>query len=266
MGSGYIGNIYVHQQVVFSLSVMSDSWPPHGMWPSRLLCPWHSPGKNTGMGCHFLLQGIFPTQGLNLCLLHCRWIFYCLSHWGNPSRWLHIKADQTDLNRELNQEWKKQKHILITVARWSWSDPQKRKQAKLCIHCIKYSAGWMDRKKIWEWRLFLTVRSPGVLCCPKCIFIFGFLYFIFSNILSSPIDNYRIRSRVSPEGNEDTAIPSRHTEDSTLNHTVLCPCGHLPAALGFQGRRLQDPHTFWQEAKGKFKIVIQKYGLILAFT
>ena len=35
-----------------------------------LLCPWHSPGKNTGMGWHTLLQGVFPTQGLNLCLLH----------------------------------------------------------------------------------------------------------------------------------------------------------------------------------------------------
>ena len=40
---------------------------------SRLLCPWDSPGKNTGVGCHPLLQGIFPTQGSNprlLCLLH----------------------------------------------------------------------------------------------------------------------------------------------------------------------------------------------------
>ena len=36
---------------------------------TRLLCPWDSPGKNTGMGCHFLLQGIFPSQGSNLCLL-----------------------------------------------------------------------------------------------------------------------------------------------------------------------------------------------------
>ena len=39
---------------------------------TRLLCPWDSPGKNTGEGCHFLLQGIFPTQGSNLCLPHCR--------------------------------------------------------------------------------------------------------------------------------------------------------------------------------------------------
>ena len=36
----------------------------------RLLCPWNSPGKNTAVGCHFLLQGIFLTQGSNLCLLH----------------------------------------------------------------------------------------------------------------------------------------------------------------------------------------------------
>ena len=38
---------------------------PHGLWPARLLCPWDSPGKNIGVGCHFLLQGIFPTQGSN---------------------------------------------------------------------------------------------------------------------------------------------------------------------------------------------------------
>ena len=41
------------------------SLQPCGSWPTRLLCPWDSPGKNTGEGCHFLLQGIFPTQGLN---------------------------------------------------------------------------------------------------------------------------------------------------------------------------------------------------------
>ena len=39
---------------------------PHGLEPARLLCPWNSPGTNTGVGCHFLLQGIFSPQGLNL--------------------------------------------------------------------------------------------------------------------------------------------------------------------------------------------------------
>ena len=67
-----------------SHSVISDSLWPHGLWPTRLLCPWDSPGKNTGAGCHFLLQGIFPTHGPNLGLLHCRQNLYCLSHWGSP--------------------------------------------------------------------------------------------------------------------------------------------------------------------------------------
>ena len=50
------------------------------MEPARLLCPWDSPGKNTGEGCHSLLQGIFSTQGLNPGLLHCRQILYHRSH------------------------------------------------------------------------------------------------------------------------------------------------------------------------------------------
>ena len=51
-------------------SVMSNSVRPHGLQIARLLCPWDSPGKKTGVGCHALLQGIFLTQESNLCLLH----------------------------------------------------------------------------------------------------------------------------------------------------------------------------------------------------
>ena len=46
--------------------------------------PWNSPGKNAGVGCHSLLQGIFLTQGLSLSLLHCRQILYHLSHQTSP--------------------------------------------------------------------------------------------------------------------------------------------------------------------------------------
>ena len=73
----------------------SDSLQLHGLQPSRLLHPSDSPGsKNTGMGCHFLLQGIFLTQGSNLCLLH-------LLYWQagslpfvptGKSRWLPLKS------------------------------------------------------------------------------------------------------------------------------------------------------------------------------
>jgi len=73
------------QGLVLSCSVMSDSLRSQGLWLTRLLCPWDSPGKNTGVGCHVLLQGIFPTQGLNPDLPHCGWILYHLSHQGSPS-------------------------------------------------------------------------------------------------------------------------------------------------------------------------------------
>ena len=49
----------------------------HELLPASLLCPWDFPGKDAGVGCHFLLQEIFPTPSLNLYLLKCRWI---LSH------------------------------------------------------------------------------------------------------------------------------------------------------------------------------------------
>ena len=47
---------------------------------TKLLCPWDFQGKSTGVGCHFLLQGTFPTQGSNPGLSHCRQTLYSLSH------------------------------------------------------------------------------------------------------------------------------------------------------------------------------------------
>ena len=70
--------------LLFSLSVVSDSLWPHGLQHVRLLWPWDSPGKNTGVGCHFLLQGIFQAQRSNLRVLHCRQILYHLSHKESP--------------------------------------------------------------------------------------------------------------------------------------------------------------------------------------
>ena len=63
---------------MLSRSVMPNSLQPLGLKPTRLLCPWDFPGKNTGLGCHDLLQGIFLTQRSNPLLLHCRQILY---HW-----------------------------------------------------------------------------------------------------------------------------------------------------------------------------------------
>ena len=79
-------NIYVC--VCVTWSVVFDSLQPHGLQSTRLLCPWNSPGKNTGMGCHSLLQGIFPTQGTNPHLLFCRQILYHLSRQGSRNTYI----------------------------------------------------------------------------------------------------------------------------------------------------------------------------------
>ena len=76
-------------QYSVSHSVMSDSENPWTVTHQAPL-PLEFPGKNTGVGSHSLLQGIFPTQGSNLSLLHCRQILYRLSHQGSPR---HVHGD-----------------------------------------------------------------------------------------------------------------------------------------------------------------------------
>ena len=68
---------------------MSDSLQPHVLQPIRLLRPWDFPGKSAGVDCHFLFQGIFPTQESNPGLPHCRRILYQLSHQGRMFKLLH---------------------------------------------------------------------------------------------------------------------------------------------------------------------------------
>ena len=76
---------------VCECSVMSDSLPPYGLQPASLLCPWGSAGKNIGVSCYFLLQGILPTQRSNLSLMH-------LLHWQADSLPLIFLGS-------LNREW-----------------------------------------------------------------------------------------------------------------------------------------------------------------
>ena len=76
--------IYIHTQThahtcTYVCCLFSPVWlfVTYGLYPTRLLCPWDSPGKNIGVGCHALLLGIFLTQGLNPCLL---WLLHTHIH------------------------------------------------------------------------------------------------------------------------------------------------------------------------------------------
>ena len=94
---------------MLSHSVISDSLQPHGLLPTRLLCPWDFPGKNTEVACHFLLQRIFPTQGSYPCLL----CLLCLLTWQAGS--LPLALSKKTLNYNNKKKKKKRKKTSIEI-------------------------------------------------------------------------------------------------------------------------------------------------------
>ena len=83
------GNLLTHMKVKMLVTQLCPTSVTPWTVAARLLSPWNSPGKNTGVGYHFLLQGIFPTQGSNPGPLHCRQILYHLSHKGSLGKYLY---------------------------------------------------------------------------------------------------------------------------------------------------------------------------------
>ena len=79
---------------------------PHRLKPARIFCPWDFPDKNTGVGCHFLLQGLFLIQGLNPHLLHWQVGSLPLSHQGNPP---HQQVEPN--SPPLESDWACDSHI-----------------------------------------------------------------------------------------------------------------------------------------------------------
>ena len=94
--------VHWHENESVSRLVMPNFLQPQGLY----LCPWNSAGKNTGVGCHCLLLGIFPTQGSNPGFPHGRQILYQLSHQGSPRilEWVAYPfSKEIFLTQELNQ-------------------------------------------------------------------------------------------------------------------------------------------------------------------
>ena len=151
-----------------SCSVVSDSLWLHGLKPSRLLCPWNSPGKNSGLGCPFLLLGIFLNQGLNPSLLHCipytyrkHKFFFFLSL--NLVTWLQAARHQSPESEDaLGAPLRSQSPGTQSVA-YSWlvavlfsrgSCPSRGCLASRVRHVhapltsADFSQGWMDEMRI----------------------------------------------------------------------------------------------------------------------
>ena len=100
----------------------------HGLSPTRLLCPWDFPGKNTGVGCHSFLQGIFPTPGSNPCLLNWQADYLPLSHLESPSKMICTHNIQYSVG---SHKWARK--ITFCQDRSCFSDRQLPR--KCTLHC-----------------------------------------------------------------------------------------------------------------------------------
>ena len=111
---------------------------PMGCSPPGSSVRGDSPGKNTGVGGHALLQGIFPTQGSNLGLSHCRWILYSLSHQGSLTvLYLLLKNLHHFLPRLLHWYPERRINDLCTVPLTAWSTGHLEGPPAMCCltHC-----------------------------------------------------------------------------------------------------------------------------------
>ena len=134
-----------------SRSGQSDSVQPHGLQSTWLFCPLNSIGKNTGVDCHSLFQGIFPTQGWDLGLPHCRQFLYHLSH----------KKIQT-IRGEMQNEFS----IFLSASSSSHSQ-------RLTLHLFL------------NFHLVITFEDSGVfsVCVCICFFLYMYHLLLLCNIL-----------------------------------------------------------------------------------
>ena len=123
---------------------MSNSLQPQGLWG-------HQDLLSMKVDCHSLLQEIFPTQGLNLSLLHCRWILYHLSHKGSPKMFL-VRSEIATSNLIAN--------LLSQEALWCWlncSNSVARSTTQMCAELQSKRP-----QSAWYWML-----GAGALGWPR---------------------------------------------------------------------------------------------------
>ena len=138
--------------------VVSDSVQPHGLQPSRLLCPWNFPGKNTRGGCHFLLQEIFLTQGLDRSS--------CISCIG---RQIPYHCTTWEAHSWCSSGWR-QMESLIELQWWPWCILVAATGAEAVVS----SSGQVFVLVTWKLNLEPVSSVPQTLCAIEIILILLF--------------------------------------------------------------------------------------------
>ena len=139
-----------HASETVSHSVVPDSLWPHELKPTKLLCPWDFPGKETGVCCLFLLQGIFLTQESNPGLLHCRQILYRLSYATRKATCLIVQQKnkrererpESMKRKELRMSWVLQQKISSRPSKQKCRGPRPTVESPLCGENGSLGEGW----------------------------------------------------------------------------------------------------------------------------
>ena len=150
-----------------SRSVGSDSLQPHGLYS-----PWNSPGQNTEVGSCSLIQAIFPTQGSNPGLPHCKWILYQLSHRGSPHAGkVMLKILQVRLQQYVNRElpdvqagFRKGRGTRDQIANIHWIIKTREFQKNIYFCFIDYAKAfdYVDHNKLENYLRDGNTRPPDL--------------------------------------------------------------------------------------------------------
>ena len=135
-------------------------------WATTLLHlhPWNFPGKSTGVGCHFLLQGIFLTQGSNPGLPLCRQTLYCLSHQGNPCGSLPINPYNIEIRSSLMSlsPLSVSPDFLLHSIFFFFPDSRQPKSEKTGAHCWPQATPTLPKKSgIFPLSLWFILGAPA---------------------------------------------------------------------------------------------------------
>ena len=132
---------------------------------TRLLCPWNVPGKKTRVGCHSLPQGIFPTQGSNLGLLHYRQFLYCLSHQG--SQWWGRTFHPPKIQVPNVTQCEGCNSLMVVHPWWLEQRPLGRKVAsQLPVRAHYISLEHPTKSQVSTHKYVMGPRTPRKVCPP----------------------------------------------------------------------------------------------------
>ena len=154
------------EQLHECICVLSSLVIPYSLWPTKFLCPQDSLGKKTWVGCHFLLQGLFPIQGSNLCLPHWQADSLPFCHLGSPIMWMvETKRQLNDIVKVLEKKKRKENCWPKVLDQWKYLSEVMGIITSLVIQWLRVHLT-MQETRVWSlvWEDSTCLRATKHVC------------------------------------------------------------------------------------------------------